>query len=66
MPEESKDIAKIIREGVLIEEALHQAARQACEDHKRAGVPMAIWRDGGVAWVSPEEFERGLKRSKPA
>ncbi|HEX7899938.1 MAG TPA: hypothetical protein VF950_19380 [Planctomycetota bacterium] len=66
MPEEPKDIGKIIRDGVLIERALHQAARQACEDHKRTGLPLAIWRDGRVAWVSPEEFERGLARSKPA
>ncbi len=60
MPEKTKDIQKIFSEGVLIDEAMRKAAREALRIHKRAGRPLAIWRDGRVQWVSPEEFERGL------
>ena len=60
MPEKPKDIQKIFSEGVLIDEAMRKAARQALRIHKRAGHPLAIWHNGRVQWVSPEEFERGL------
>lgn len=48
----------------VAENALWQGARKALEDHKRAGLPLAIWRDGEVQWVSPEEFERGLRAAE--
>jgi hypothetical protein len=60
MAEETRDIQKIFAEGFLIDEAMRKAAREAHRIHKRAGHPLAIWRDGRVQWVSPEEFERGL------
>ncbi len=33
------------------------AVREALLDHKRAGNPVAIWRDGKVVIVPPEEIE---------
>ena len=53
----SQDLLTVLREGVLVEQALQKAARQAIADHKREGLPLAIWRDGKVAWVSAEELE---------
>jgi len=36
--------------------ALQQAVREALWQHKRDGLPVAIWRDGRVVWVPPEEI----------
>ena len=60
-----RDIAKIFREGTLIDKALERAAREAMRAHKRAGVPLVVWRDGKVAYVEPEEFGRLPRRSRP-
>ena len=32
------------------------AVRKARQDHKRAGNPVAEWRDGKVVWIAPEHF----------
>ncbi len=37
-----------------IDRALNQAARDAVRQHKIAGQPMAVWRDGKAIWVSPD------------
>jgi hypothetical protein len=37
-------------------EALAQAVQEALVSHKRAGNPVAIWRNGGVVWIPPEEI----------
>jgi hypothetical protein len=60
-----RDIARIFREGTLIDKALERAAHEAMLAHKRAGVPLVVWRDGKVAYVEPEEFERLPRRSGP-
>ena len=36
--------------------ALRDAVRDALLDHKRAGNPVAIWKDGRVEWVQPEDI----------
>jgi hypothetical protein len=43
------DLPRILR-------ALRQAVREALLDHKRAGNPVAIWKDGRVEWVQPEDI----------
>lgn len=43
------DIPRILR-------ALRRAVREALQDHKRAGNPVAIWRNGRVEWIPPEEI----------
>jgi hypothetical protein len=37
-------------------EALDQGVREALLRHKRAGVPVAVWRDGKVVLIPPEEI----------
>jgi len=32
------------------------AVRQAVREHKAAGSPIAIWRDGRVVWLAPHEI----------
>ena len=39
----------------LVTQALNEAAREAVEVHRKAGVPLAVWRDGKVVLVSAEE-----------
>ena len=36
------------------------AIREALRQHKRAGSPVAVWRDGQVVWVPPEEIPEEL------
>jgi hypothetical protein len=37
--------------------AIERGARDALLQHKRAGKPIAVWRDGRVVWIPPEEIE---------
>ena len=47
--ERVEDVASILR-------ALRQAVREALLDHKRAGNPVAVWRDGRVVWIQPQDI----------
>jgi hypothetical protein len=40
-----------------IVEAAGRAIQEAIRDHKRAGNPIAEWRDGRVVLVPPEQIE---------
>ena len=42
--------------GKDVERALQRAVRHALLMHKRIGNPIAIWRDGKVVIVPPEEI----------
>ena len=44
-------IAEILSDEKKITEALQRAVREAVEMHKRAGNPLAIWKDGKAVWV---------------
>jgi hypothetical protein len=39
------------------EEALRKAVAEAIAEHRRNGVPIAIWRNGKVVRVPPEQIE---------
>jgi hypothetical protein len=36
--------------------AMTRAVQKALRRHKQLGNPVAVWRDGGVVWLSPEEI----------
>jgi len=44
-----RDVARILEEMTL-------AVREALLRHKQAGHPVAVWRDGRVQWIPPEEI----------
>ena len=44
-------IEEIFSDEKQITEALHSAVRKAVEMHKRAGNPIAVWKDGKVVWI---------------
>jgi len=43
------DIERILAEAQL-------AVREALAEHRRAGNPVAVWRNGRVEWIPPEEI----------
>jgi hypothetical protein len=66
MPNEKpKDIRQIFDDGTLIDEAMNAAVRDAVQLHKEKGLPMVVWRDGQIVWISPEEAERCLNSQPP-
>lgn len=48
------DIDRIFEDGRLIDEAIKESVRKALLEHKRAGNPIATWKDGRVVLVQPE------------
>ena len=39
-----------------IDEALQQGVRDAMIRHKKAGLPVVIYRDGKAVWVMPQDL----------
>lgn len=50
------DIEALFADGREIDAALARAVRKALLEHKRAGNPIAVWQDGCVVWIPPEEI----------
>jgi len=48
------DINKVFVDGRLIDEAIRESVHRALQEHKRAGNPIAVWRDGKVIILKPE------------
>jgi hypothetical protein len=48
----------------LVCKALNEAARDAVDVHKKAGLPMVDWQDGKVVLVPVEEVEAALNAKK--
>lgn len=48
--------------------AMREAVREALLRHKRLGNPIAVWHEGRVVWLAPEEIpvETGEQRSEGA
>jgi len=57
-----KDILQLFREGKPIDDAMNAAVRDVVLRHKQMGLPLAVWRDGKVVWISPEEASAGEAR----
>ncbi len=54
-----RDISEILASDPnVVVDALREAVQDAIQRHKQMGLPMAVWRDGAVVWVAPEEMER--------
>lgn len=47
--ERVEDVPRILK-------AMTEAVRAALLRHKRLGNPVAVWRDGRVVWLQPEEI----------
>ena len=53
---EKKTIDELFRDGKEIDTALRNAVQQALLQHKKAGNPVAEWRDGKVVLIRPEDI----------
>ncbi len=49
-----------LRDGELLRRALEKAACRTILEHKREGLPLAMWRDGRVVWIPAEELEGAM------
>ncbi len=47
--ERVEDLPRILR-------AMAEAVREALLQHKRLGNPVAVWQEGRVVWLAPEEI----------
>lgn len=62
------DIDEAFALGTPIDEALNEAARIAIDQHRRAGAPLVVWRDGRVVWLDPhtmQPVEPGKSENEP-
>ncbi len=50
--------------GIRAEEALKKAVAETIADHKRAGDPIVIWRDGEIVQIPPEQIEVREKQAQ--
>ena len=56
MSESDRTIQDIFTDGLPIDRAARRAVREAIRRHKLLGNPVAVWRDGKVVLVPPEEI----------
>lgn len=48
--------AERVDDSALALREMRRAVREALLFHKRIGNPVAVWRDGKVVWIPPEEI----------
>jgi hypothetical protein len=53
----TEEIARNARDGAAIDRAFVAAYRRTVLRHRAQGVPLAIWRNGAVVDISPDEVE---------
>jgi len=44
---------------------ISQAVREALQMHRLLGHPVAVWRDGAVQWIAPEDIPIDLATPLP-
>ena len=59
-----EELLKLARD---VEQAMDDAVEEAAVQHVREGLPMAVWEDDAVKWLSPEEIAATLRdQPKPS
>jgi hypothetical protein len=59
----TRDVSTLLEDDNLVGRALERAAHQAIREHRRDGLPLAMWRDGKVVWVPAEELEGEIEEA---
>lgn len=62
-PKKSR-IGEMFSDGRKIDDAVRSAVREAILRHKRAGVPVAVWRDGKAVWVPADQVSARPRRPR--
>jgi len=52
----SSSLEERVADVSLTKRALALVVSHALEQHRRAGNPVAVWRDGEVVWIDPENI----------
>jgi len=47
----------------VVEEAVEKAVRNAVADHKKKGNAVAIWQNGKLVWLSPDDIPENPSKS---
>lgn len=56
MAEENDRISELFENKEIITQALARGVHEALLKHKQAGNPVAVWREGKIVWIKPEEI----------
>ncbi|HEY3080857.1 MAG TPA: hypothetical protein VGM69_13260 [Chloroflexota bacterium] len=56
-------IGELFARRTPIDKALREAVVEAVREHRRAGRPVGVWRDGRVVELRGEEIDRELARA---
>jgi hypothetical protein len=56
MAQDSRPHCERVDDVARIQESLALAVQDALVQHKQAGKPVAVWRNGRVEWIPPEEI----------
>ena len=55
-PDSERTPAERVHDIPRILEEMSRAVREALLSHKRAGNPIAVWRNDRVEWIQPEDI----------
>lgn len=50
------DIGRLMEEGAPIDRAVEEAQAITVRRHRQMGLPLVVWREGRVCWVSADEI----------
>jgi len=56
MKDEARDLDEILADTKKVEHAFRAGVKRALRRHKQAGNPIAVWQNGQVVWLAPEEI----------
>jgi len=56
IPSEKTGEAAAVGDLSLVLRAMRQAVREALAQHRQAGDPIVVWRDGRVVWIPAAEI----------
>ena len=62
-PKKSR-IGEMFSDGRKIDDAVRSGVREAILRHKRAGVPVAVWRNGQAVWVPADQVSPRRRRAR--
>lgn len=62
MADQEKDRAYLFNNSEVVTGELARGVRTALEQHRRAGNDVALWRNGKVVRVGPDEIARLLEK----
>ncbi|MBI2824636.1 MAG: hypothetical protein HYX69_08125 [Planctomycetia bacterium] len=51
------DVERIRRQAAAVLAAAQKGVDKALAMHKRSGNPIAVWENGAVRWIPPEEID---------